>query len=60
MGSDLQPDIRNEVSNEIRRQYLNAAKARQILGWAPRFTLDQGLELTIQWYREFLRADHSN
>jgi CDP-glucose 4,6-dehydratase len=60
MGSDLQPDIRNEVSNEIRRQYLNAAKARQILGWVPRFTLDQGLELTIQWYQEFLRADHSN
>ena len=60
MGSDLQPDIRNEVSNEIRRQYLSAAKARQMLGWAPHFTLDHGLELTIQWYREFLRADHSN
>jgi CDP-glucose 4,6-dehydratase len=60
MGSDLQPDIRNEVSNEIRRQYLSAAKARQILGWVPHFTLDHGLELTIQWYREFLRADQSN
>ncbi len=60
MGSDLQPDIRNEVSNEIRRQYLSAVKAHQMLGWTPHFTLDHGLELTIRWYREFLQADHSN
>jgi CDP-glucose 4,6-dehydratase len=56
MGSDLQPNIRNEVSNEIRRQYLSAAKARQVLGWAPLYTLEQGLELTIRWYREFFQA----
>ena len=26
-----------------------------MLGWAPLFTLDEGLERTIAWYREFLR-----
>jgi CDP-glucose 4,6-dehydratase len=53
MGSDLQPEIRNEATNEIKDQYLSAVRARE-LGWAPRFGLDQGLELTVTWYREAL------
>jgi CDP-glucose 4,6-dehydratase len=56
MGSDLQPDVRNETRHEIRHQYLSAAKARQLLGWRPLFTLDEGLRRTIQWYDAFLRS----
>ena len=26
-----------------------------MLNWSPLFTLQQGLERTISWYREFLR-----
>lgn len=54
MGSDLEPEVRNEASNEIIHQYLSAEKARRVLGWSPLFTLDQGLERTVSWYREFL------
>jgi len=54
MDSDLEPDVRNEVTNEIRKQYLSAAKARQVLGWQPLFTLDDGLRRTIEWYKAFL------
>ena len=32
MGSTLEPDVRNEASNEIRDQYLDATKARTMLG----------------------------
>jgi len=53
MGSSLEPDVRAEARNEIQHQWLSAAKARRVLGWAPQFTLDQGLERTISWYREF-------
>ena len=56
MDSDLQPEVRNEANNEIRHQYLTAAKARQMLQWSPLFDLDTGLARTIQWYREFLTA----
>ena len=56
MKSDLQPVILNEASNEIRKQTLNADKAYQKLGWRPLFNLDQGLDRTIAWYREFLGA----
>jgi len=55
MGSDLTLDIRNEAVHEIRHQYLSADKARRLLGWAPLFTLDEGLTRTIAWYREHLR-----
>ncbi|MBM3130777.1 MAG: NAD-dependent epimerase/dehydratase family protein [Chloroflexi bacterium] len=55
MKSDLEPDVRNEATNEIRHQYLSAEKARRMLDWSPLFTLEQGLRLTIEWYREFLR-----
>jgi CDP-glucose 4,6-dehydratase len=54
MKSTLEPDVRNEASNEIRHQYLNASRARQMLRWAPLFTLEQGLEHTAAWYREYL------
>lgn len=54
MRSELQPDVRNQASNEIRHQYLSAAKARELLGWRPNFTLDEGLARTVDWYRAFL------
>jgi CDP-glucose 4,6-dehydratase len=54
MNSTLEPDVRNEVSNEIIHQYLSAAKARRDLNWSPLFDLDGGLTATIAWYKEFL------
>lgn len=56
MGSDLKPEIHNKVSNEIRHQYLSAERARRMLNWKPQFTLDEGLERTIAWYREALQS----
>src|SRR5260221_10140889 len=41
MGSSLEPDVRNEASNEIRHQYLSAERARRELGWRPLFSLDE-------------------
>jgi CDP-glucose 4,6-dehydratase len=51
MGSDLAPDVQNQSLKEIREQYLSAQRARELLQWAPIFTVDEGLELTIAWYR---------
>ena len=56
MKADLKPEILNQSSNEIRHQYLSAAKARRMLDWSPSHSLDQGLEKTIGWYRSFLGA----
>lgn len=56
MGSNLRPKVLNQTSNEIRHQYLSAGKAREMLSWNPLFTLDEGLDRTISWYKDFLRA----
>jgi CDP-glucose 4,6-dehydratase len=56
MGSDLAPDVRNEASNEIRDQYLDAAKARTMLGWSPAFTFEAGLRATVDWYKGYFRG----
>ncbi len=53
--TDLEPVVLNEAAGEIRDQYLDSSKARQRLEWAPIFDLEQGLRLTIEWYRAFLR-----
>lgn len=57
MDSNLEPDVRNEVSHEIRRQYLSAEKARAMLKWSPEYDLDAGLDETINWYRQFFAEE---
>jgi CDP-glucose 4,6-dehydratase len=51
---DLQPQVLNEARGEIPHQYLSAAKARERLGWTPRWTIEQGLTETVAWYRDHL------
>ncbi|MTV24577.1 NAD-dependent epimerase/dehydratase family protein [Nitriliruptoraceae bacterium ZYF776] len=41
---------------EIWRMYCDSTKARELLGWAPRHSLRDGLEATIAWYRQELEA----
>lgn len=54
LGSELSPEILGQASHEIRAQYLSSAKARQLLDWAPLYSLEEGLARTMAWYREFL------
>ncbi|MCZ7384115.1 MAG: GDP-mannose 4,6-dehydratase [Candidatus Methanoperedens sp.] len=52
---DIEPKILGIAKNEIKHQYLSAKKAREVLGWSPKYTLDEGLLRTIQWYSKFLK-----
>jgi len=53
MGSDLKPEVLNQATNEIRDQYLSAKKAKKMLNWESKYTLDTGLKETIEWYIQF-------
>lgn len=46
-------------SKEAHSLMLNSGLARRRLGWKPAYTLDQGLKLTIDWYRCFYE-EHAN
>jgi NAD dependent epimerase/dehydratase len=43
--------VRPEKS-EVQRLIADSTKAKKLLGWEPKVTLDEGLEETIKWYSE--------
>jgi CDP-glucose 4,6-dehydratase len=54
--TDLVPVVLNQATHEIPRQYLDCTRARERLGWRPRWTLEDGLRETIAWYERWLEA----
>jgi CDP-glucose 4,6-dehydratase len=53
-GSGVEPEIRGTGSpeGEIDRQFVDATKIRELVGWRPAVSLDDGLRRTIEWYRD--------
>lgn len=53
--TDLRPRILSEgkLAGEIDQQYLSNEKTRRVLGWQARYSLAQGLDETVAWYRRF-------
>mgnify|MGYP001244802768 CR=1 FL=1 len=42
----------------VKETWADIDKAKRLLGWEPRVTLDEGLEKSVQWYvdnREWLK-----
>lgn len=56
----LNPVILNEAKYEIREQYLSIAKARKLLSWNPQVSLEEGLRMTLEWYKEYLEINKRN
>ncbi|MEK6225045.1 MAG: NAD-dependent epimerase/dehydratase family protein [Chloroflexota bacterium] len=57
MGGQLpEPRVLNTAKNEIKEQRLSTEKAKRVLGWKSRVSLDDGLRSTIEWYRSYLGA----
>lgn len=57
MDSDVEVEIDDHARNEIANMRLSCVKAKEDLGWAPRYTLDAGLEETIDYYASSLSAE---
>jgi CDP-glucose 4,6-dehydratase len=57
-GTELEPEIRGtgNPEGEIDRQYVDSAKLREATGWRPETDLREGLQRTIEWYREHPEA----
>ncbi len=56
-GTKLDPDIRNDAPHEIPEQFLSAAKARKMLDWKPRYSMDEALAETVNWYEDYFAAE---
>lgn len=55
---NVQPTILNNASNEIPVQCLDSTKAKTQLNWKPRYGFDEGLKITVEWYRKLLQNTH--
>lgn len=53
---DLKPNIlgKGKPHAEIDRQYLSSHKVAERLGWRVKWTFEEGLRETIEWYRHYL------
>lgn len=47
----LEPIYEPARPGEIQRIYLDASRARQLLGWEPRVAFREGLRRTVDWFR---------
>ncbi len=57
MGAQhFEPTVLGEATHEIPRQFLDCTKARTGMGWEPAFTLEQGLDEAIAWYRAWFES----
>lgn len=45
--------ILNTAKNEIPEQYLDWTKAKNFLEWQPKISLDEGIEETYNWYKNY-------
>jgi len=57
MDRGLKPVILDELINEIENQYLSAKKAKEILDWKARYTLEECLRRTMEWYKKFFNEE---
>ncbi len=40
---------------EIPKQYISIAKAKRELGWQPKYSLSEGIEKTVYWYKKYTK-----
>ncbi len=53
-GARLEPEILSAAAGEIKDQYLNSLLAEKILGWRARTPLEEGLTISLTWYKNYL------
>jgi len=57
-GAGIEPDFQGEGNpdGEIDRQFVDSTKLRELTGWRPAVSLEDGLRRTLEWYREHPEA----
>jgi nucleoside-diphosphate-sugar epimerase len=62
MGDPISPEFGAlpERPTEIPRMYCDSSRARELLGWKPAISLEEGLARTIDWYSAELRNGSSS
>lgn len=51
--NELQPMHVEPRIGEVKQLIANASMAKDMLGWEPKYSLDEGLEAFVNWYRNY-------
>jgi nucleoside-diphosphate-sugar epimerase len=52
VGSNVQPIYKEPRAGDVRDSQADISKAKALLGYAPSVPLEQGLKLTLDWFRQ--------
>ena len=53
---ELEPEVRGQPG-KYEYEFLSAERAKQVLGWEPQYSLEQGLAETYAWYKQHSGAE---
>jgi UDP-N-acetylglucosamine 4-epimerase len=54
LGSDVSPEYKAERKGDIKNSLANISKAKNLLGYEPLVDLNEGMKLTIDWYKHHI------
>jgi len=51
-GTDLEPVYGPERVGDVKHSLADISKAKELLAYSPRISVEEGLQLTFKWYKE--------
>jgi UDP-N-acetylglucosamine 4-epimerase len=54
LKSEVCPEYKAERKGDIKNSLANISKAKSLLGYEPLVNLEQGMKITIDWYKNNL------
>lgn len=57
LNKDIKPIYKEERAGDIRHSNADISKAKRLLGYSPDYSMDKGLELTIEWYKKIYNLE---
>ena len=54
LGTDIKPEYQDPRPGDVRHSLADVTAAGRVIGYEPRVMFDEGLELSIDWYRRNL------
>jgi len=57
---ELKPIVLNQAKAEIHDQTLSSEKANRLLNWNTRYTIEEGLKETVEWYKAYVAKHYVN
>ncbi|MEK7680642.1 MAG: GDP-mannose 4,6-dehydratase [Patescibacteria group bacterium] len=58
IGSEVKFDIVGNQVNEIPEQSLNFSKAEKVLGWKSKYSFEEGVKETYEWYKKYFKINN--